>query len=77
MQSSSPSLATMDRAEVRVLSAGKSRWRVLEVLGPGAPHLLLCSASSVRTIRPYPPNWRFMPDEDLYALSAPVAPLWS
>ncbi len=62
-------------ADGRIVVSGKSRWRVVEILNTSAPHLLLFSAGGVRVVKPYPPNWRYLPDEDLFALTSSVEQL--
>lgn len=61
----------------RILTRDRIRWRVIEILDTTEPHLLLCSRNALRVISPYPPNWRFMPDTDLYALSAGLDFAWA
>ena len=60
------------RSRARRLSVQGEHWLVFELLMPydrrGAT-LVFESDSIVRRVRAYPPNWRELPDHDLYALS--------
>jgi hypothetical protein len=52
-------------------------WSVREVAAPafdrrGGMHLIFESASIVRRVREYPPDWILLSDEELYALSQRV-----
>lgn len=57
----------------RLFGVGFAQWIVCELDERGAPHygpaLLFFSTGLGRRVREYPPNWRDLSDEELYAVS--------
>ena len=63
-----------DRGTIRTVVHEGESWTVWEGrLGQfdrrSGPHLFFESASVVRRVRTYPPNWRALPDAELMALA--------